>query len=178
MCDMTTNPGPLPPPCDSRRVRAFTLVEVLVVVIIIGIAAAVVVPAMLRPGSLHVQAAARIVIADLLYAQNDAIAKQRPRRVVFDLANNRYRLTDGGGTTLSVNWKGSTTGNYVVNFTSDSRFQGVNLADADFNGEPWIEFNELGAPNTGGSVDLLTFGLKYRVHVTDMTGKVSVSRVN
>ncbi|NJL31937.1 MAG: prepilin-type N-terminal cleavage/methylation domain-containing protein [Phycisphaerales bacterium] len=128
---------------EARRVgsrRAFTLVEVLVVVIIIGIAAAVVVPAMIRPGSLHVQAATRIVIADLLYAQNDAIAQQKPRRAVFDTANNRYRLTDAAGNTLAANWKGSGGSNYVVDFKNDSRFQGVTLTTAQFGSDDFVEF--------------------------------------
>ena len=157
--------------------RGFTLIEVLVVVIIIGIAAAVVVPSMLRPGSLHVQAAARMVISDLLFAQNDAIAKQKPRRVVFDPANNRYRVTDAAGNTLSANWKGVGSGTYVVDFKTDKRFQGVSMGTVEFDDDSFVEFNELGTPNFGGTIDLSGGGLQYQITVTDMTGKVSVAKV-
>ena len=71
-----------------RMPRGFTLVEVLIVVVIIGIVGAIVVPQILTAGTLGVQAAARMVIADLQFAQNDAIARQAPRRVVFEGGNN------------------------------------------------------------------------------------------
>lgn len=177
MCAMTNKQNVSRLLVKGGRERAFTLVEVLVVVIIIGIAAAVVVPAMIRPGSLHVQAATRIVIADLLYAQNDAIAQQKPRRAVFDTANNSYRLTDAAGNTLAANWKGSGGSNYVVDFKNDSRFQGVTLTTAQFGSDDFVEFSELGSPGSGGTVELTAQGLKYRVIVTDMTGKVSVTRI-
>jgi prepilin-type N-terminal cleavage/methylation domain-containing protein len=157
--------------------RAFTLVEVLVVVAIIGIAGAIVVPQMLRAGSLSIQAAGRSIIADLLYAQNDAIAMQSGRRVVFDVPNNRYRLTDAAGTTLTVPWKSGVSGNYVVDFGADSRFQGVKLTAASFSGQAHLEYDDLGAPSTGGTVELEASGFRYRITVAPMTGRVSIAPI-
>ena len=74
--------------------RAFTLVEVLVVVTIISIAAAIVVPQMLRPGNLSVQAAGRSIIADILFAQNDAAAHQAGRRIVFCYLSDCFACFD------------------------------------------------------------------------------------
>ena len=71
-----------------RIIRGFTLVEMLIVVVIVGIAGAIVVPHMLWGSQFGLQAATRMVIADLVYAQNEAVAHQTVCRVVFNGANN------------------------------------------------------------------------------------------
>ena len=163
----------------SKR-TAFTLVEVLIVVAIMGLIGALVVPQMLAAGTLTIQAAARMVIADILYAQNDAIARQSPRRVVFDPANNRYTLTDSAGTALTVPWKGGAAQNYVVDLTADSRFQGVTLAQVNFGGtnSSVLEFDDMGAPLAGGTIDLVFDNTRYRITVAAFTGRVTVAPVN
>lgn len=158
--------------------RAFTLIEVLSVVVILGIAGAVVVPQMLNTGNLQIQAASRIVIADLLYAQNEAITRQAVRRVVFDPTTNSYKLTDGGGNVLAVSWKNGGAANYVINFSTDSRFDAVTLKTADFGGTQAVEFDALGAPSSGGTVDLVTGSTTYRISVAAFTGRVTVAPVS
>jgi len=127
-----------------------------------------------------VQAGARIVIADLLFAQNEAITRQKSRKVVFNTATNSYRLATSDGTTLGVNWKSGTaaTGNYVVDFANDSRFNGVTIESASFGDDAEIVFDALGGPDTGGSVDLVFGDIRYRVTVAAMTGRVTVVPVN
>lgn len=67
--------------------------EVLVVVAIISIVAAVIVPRIGTTGPAQLSAAAKLVSADLAYAQSESIANtDDPRVVVFDLANNRYHI--------------------------------------------------------------------------------------
>lgn len=166
------------PSAAAHAAGGFTLVEVLVVVVIVGIAGAVIVPQMLRAGTMNVQAAARMVTADLLYAQNDAIAQQAARRVIFDVPGNRYRVADSGGTALSVTWKGAGAANYVTSFATDGRFAGVSLLAASFGSDSFIEYDDLGSPSSGGSIDLVASGLRYRVTVTPMTGRVSVAPVS
>lgn len=156
----------------------FTLIEVLVVVTIIGIAGAIVVPQMMRAGSLQIQAAARMVIADLLYAQNEAIAQQAPRRVTFDPASNSYRLTDAAGTVLAVSWKNDAAGNYVVDLAHDGRFSGVTISAASFGGSGTIEFDALGAPSAGGNVDLTSGSIRFRVSVAPFTGRITVAPIS
>lgn len=157
--------------------QAFTLVEVLVVVAIIGIAGAIVVPQMIKSGTLTVQAAGRSVIADLLYAQNEAIARQSARRVVFEPSLNQYKLTDGDGNVLSATWKGAGTANYVVNFSNDSRFAGVRIENPSFGSQPYIEFDDMGSPTQGGSVDLVFSNVRYRTSVAPFTGRVTITQV-
>jgi prepilin-type N-terminal cleavage/methylation domain-containing protein len=84
---------------ERQSLRAFTLVEILVVLIIIGIAAAVVVPQIGTQADLRAAAAARLIMADLIYAQNRAIATQTKHYVNFDTTagNQSYRIMMGAG---------------------------------------------------------------------------------
>lgn len=157
------------------RRSGFTLVEVLIVLVIIGIAAGIVVPHMLEAGTMSSQAAARSVIADILFAQNEAIAMQSTRRVVFDVDGNGYRLTDSGGTTLTAPSRSG--GLYVVDFSKDRRFAGVVLSRADFDDETVLEFDSLGAVASGGQVELTAGDTCYRINVAAFTGRVTIEPV-
>ncbi|QQE13282.1 prepilin-type N-terminal cleavage/methylation domain-containing protein [Planctomycetota bacterium] len=161
----------------DRTGVGYTLIEVLIVVAIIAVAGAVVVPTMVDVGSMGVQAAARMVIADMLHAQNDAIAKQKPRKVKFDVFNDVYSLIDEAGKTMTVAWKGSEDGNYVVNFKDDVRFRGVDIKRVDFGGEVEVIFDELGTPSDGGFVELAYNGELYQIRVAAFTGKVTVEKI-
>ena len=164
---------------NSKYRQGFTLVEVLIVVVIIGIAGAIVVPNMLQGGQLGLQGAVRMVIADAVYAQNEAIAHQANRRIQFDLANNRYHITDGSGTTLNASWKaGADEGeNYFVDFDHDQRFQNVQLVAVDFAGTDTLEFDALGSPKNGGTVELSTGTFRYRITVAPFTGQITIAEV-
>ena len=158
---------------------AYTLVEVLIVVTIIGIASAVIVPRMLAAGTLGIQAAARMVIADMLIAQNEAIAKQETRKVIFDAATNSYRVTTAGGTTITAPWRtGSQSGLFVVDFDTDDRFGGVALENVDFGGGQELVFDALGAPTSGGQVELVFRNQRYRISVSEFTGKVTIQQID
>src|SRR5688572_13217644 len=89
----------------SRRARAglargFTLVEILCVVVIVGIAGAVVIPMIGSRDDLKAAAATRTLMADLIYAQNMSITTQNPHYIVFDIAAARYDLKDSAMTTI------------------------------------------------------------------------------
>ncbi|MCE9590972.1 MAG: GspH/FimT family pseudopilin [Planctomycetes bacterium] len=156
--------------------RGFTLIEVLIVVAIIGIAGAVIVPQMLKAGTLQIQAAGRMIISDLLIAQNEAVAKQAPRRVVFDVNANRYSITDGNGNAIPALWRtgGDNSANYAVDLTQDGRFNGVRLSKASFNNTASIQFDALGGPDNGGTVELTSGNTHYRITVAPFTGRVTI----
>ena len=161
--------------CGESQRRGFTLVEVLIVLVIIGIAAGIVVPHMLETGTLRAQAAARAIIADILFAQNEAIAMQSPRRVAFNVDDDQYSLTDGGGTALPAPSRSG--GLYTVDFGNDRRFEGVALSAADFDGEAVLEFDALGSPSSGGQVEVTAGDTRYRITVAAFTGRVTIELV-
>lgn len=164
--------------CRQHR-TGYTLVEILVVIAILGLATAMVVPHLIKPGSLQVQAAVRLVMSDILIAQNDAVAKQAVRRMIFEPTNNRYRLADQNDATIGAPWKGGGASgqNYIVDLSNDNRFNNVVMENVNFGGTNVLEFDELGSPITGGSVDIVFENLRYRITVAPFTGRVTVEPV-
>ena len=160
--------------------RGYTLVEVLIVVVIVGIAGVIVVPGMMRSGTMGIQAATRSVMADLLYAQNQAVAHQRPFGVQFSTGTDAYRVIDEDGQTIEGSWRmGGGGEGYAISFRDDRRFQGVELIQATFTGEPekTVWFNAMGAPSEGGAVVLEFEQTRYRVQVAPFTGRVAVELI-
>jgi prepilin-type N-terminal cleavage/methylation domain-containing protein len=74
--------------------RAFTLVEILAVVVILGIAAALILPQISNRDDLRGISIARAIMADLAYAQSRAVSTQKSTYVRFDTTNNKYDLLD------------------------------------------------------------------------------------
>jgi prepilin-type N-terminal cleavage/methylation domain-containing protein len=86
-----------------RRVAwGFTLLELIVVLTIVGIALAVVVPRFRLSPSQRVAADAQQVLRDLELARTRALATRRSAQMVFDVAGNRYTgyLDDNGDGTF------------------------------------------------------------------------------
>jgi len=151
---------------------AFTIAEVLIVLVVIGIAAMMVVPMFSSAGSVQVRSAANMVAADLEYAKSMAISHQGTYAIVFNKAAESYQIEDGVGVIDHPVKKGF---QYVVNFGDGTRFDRVDLYDADFGGTQRIEFDYLGSPDNGGTVTLEADGMTVTVNVADITGFITVS---
>ena len=172
---------------------AFTLVEVLVVVVVMAIAGAVVVPSMLNASRLGSQGAARQLISDILIAQSEAIAAQEPRRIQFwpmDLDGNivnGYALQDGDGNPLQQRTRGGGSAPWIMNFDTNETFEGVILERVfpEDSSPPatLIEFDDLGSPGApvgqtaATTVILRSDAGRYRVSVAPITGRVTVEEL-
>jgi len=159
------------PLIGTHASRGFTLVEIIVVIVIMGIAALLVVPHVLEAGTVSIQAAARLIVSDLLYAQNEAVAAQATYKVAFDPTNNRYQLTDEDDAVLTNEQIG---GPYVVDFATNDRMKNITLSLADFAGGGVVTFDEMGAPSSGGTVELVSGARHYRITVAPFTGRITV----
>ena len=131
--------------------RGFTLVEMLVVVIILGIASAVVVPNLGTRNDLNVASAARTVVADLIYSQNRAILGQAKRYVNISTVGQNYAiLTCTPNTTpLTYEQNPTTLQNYIALFGSAAgvgAMQNVLLQTPSADGKACLAFDELGQP--------------------------------
>jgi len=171
-----------------RRARAtghpaatgFTLVEVLVTVAILGLVGLVVVPQVTSSHQLVAQAATRSIVANLSAAQNEAIARQKPVGVVFEVSENRFMLVDAEGNVLAErNMPGGSDAS-VIDFDRNAQYRGVELVSAqlgDDPGAPMVMYDELGSPDTGGTITLRATEHRYRVSISDFTGRITVDRV-
>ena len=168
---------------------AFTLIEMLVVVAVLGIAGAMIIPSMGSVGALRVQTALRTIVSDITFAQADAIAFQERRAVIFDQASNSYCVASVPGNSLSIDnalyYPAGPGGRYVVNM-SEPRYAGAQLSTVTFgtSGAALI-FDDLGSPVTsatddtagpGGSLFLSGSEQAYQIVIDAYTGRVSVHK--
>jgi prepilin-type N-terminal cleavage/methylation domain-containing protein len=167
---------------STRESVGFTLIELMIVIIIIGIAAAIAVPMMSSAASFQIRAAANIVAADLEYAKSMAISRGKVYSVVFDSANDTYQVEDPNGNIIRHPTKKGATDYYVVDFHSDSRLDRVDLVSANFDGTSTVKFNYLGSPFNGSDTDLNSGTIRLEagdagktITVEPVTGYVSLS---
>lgn len=172
--------------CPRHARTAFTLIEILIVVTLLGLAASLIVPHMGRSDSLQTQAAVRSIVADVSFAQFDAMANQTTRRVIFDLDANQVRLLGGDFTTGDeadqyILEDPLSNGREFILDLGDGKFGGTQIISADFDGETFITFDEVGgpvdasfAPSAGGSAVLEGPNARYQINVGAFTGRITV----
>lgn len=158
--------------------RAFTIIEILIVVVLLAIAGMMVVPMMSSAASIQIESAANIVAADLEYAKSMAISRQKIYAVVFNKSTESYQIEDPNGVIDHPVKKGF---KYVVNFSSDSRLNRVDIFDADFDGTNTVQFDYLGSPHNSsngalnsGVISLQAAGITKTIRVEPVTGYISI----
>jgi len=134
---------------------AFTLVEVLLVITLLVIAALAVIPLVSSAGNVAVQAAADLLVADLAYAKSMAVSRGENYSVVFDTDAETYSIVrDANDTVIKHPIKKGFP--YTVDFANDSRFALVDIESVDFDSESELEFDHLGAPQKTDEADATT----------------------
>lgn len=124
-------------------VHGFTMVEIMVVVAILAIAAAMVIPMASSASSVQSIAAADMVYADLGYVRGLAMSHGKFYRITFDTNNESYQVLDQGGNPVSHPVK--TGSDYQFSFTG-SRLGNVELVSVDIEGTSAVAFDYLGRP--------------------------------
>lgn len=173
-----------------RAPRAYTLIELLVVIVILGIAGALVIPAMGETGILKVQGGLRAIVSDMTFAQSDAVAFQERRAVVFDIATSSYTLVSVPGNSID------TTANALYDYSRkdgiygmdfrDGRFGDARIISADFGASSTaLIFDAMGGPvesagsnnpGTGGIVRVRGSGATFIINVEAFTGRITVAQ--
>ena len=141
---------------NAHAAAAFTLVEILVVVVILGIAAAVIVPQMGTRDDLRVDGARRMLMADLIYAQNRSISTQTRHFVVFN--NTTYPHTYRIVTNLSTANPNGTPVQHPVTHADDFQIVfGGNAPDNTPNIPRGLEMVRLGDVKFEGNHNVICF---------------------
>ncbi len=83
-------------PGRRQSSAAFSLVELLIVIALMGIVAALALPSLSPAIHDQLQGAAQIIAHDLAYARGLAVANNSSYRFSFDLANNQYVMRYSG----------------------------------------------------------------------------------
>jgi prepilin-type N-terminal cleavage/methylation domain-containing protein len=186
------------------RPRGYTLIELLIVVAVLGLAGAMLVPMLGDRGDFDTQGAVRRLAADMMFAQSDALANQEHRRLVFiedpDAEGQflgwcviKVRESELGAefdadTARYVNdplAPAGEDGRFIVNLRTDGRFGDTVVASVELDGgASFITYDELGGtvtstgqPGSGGEIVLRGGTSVYRVTIDGVTGKISIADI-
>ncbi|MFZ9880459.1 MAG: GspH/FimT family protein [Phycisphaerales bacterium] len=178
--------------------RAYTLIELIMVVALLGLSAALLIPYLSGRGDFDTQAAVRALISDVSFAQSDALANQGFRRVHFFEDGKGWCLLKLDETQLNDAYDAATaeyvrdplqgvqfSSGYIVDFTKQDRYRTVTIESVNIDsGGRAITFDELGGtvgsnglPGTGGSLVLRSPDEAYRLDFAPLTGKIRVTRL-
>jgi len=160
---------------DRRRLeRGFTLMEMMIVVVVIGLISAMAVPSFLSyMPKLKVKTTARDIVSQLRLARSKSVSERRPYGVQFDVAKNCYTVfadTDNpAGMTFTV---------------ADSTIQVDTLeADVSLNSCTYanncVIFNSTGAASTSGEIKVVTSdgSILMSINTLASTGRVRLTEV-
>ena len=157
----------------------FTVIELLIVVVIIAIAALTAIPMMTSADSFQMRSAANMVAADLEYAKTIAISRGQNFSVVFDKTNESYRIEDESGAVIRHPVKKGF--DYIIDFQNDSRLNKVDIEDVNFDTTSEVKFDYLGSPYNGannplnsGVISLRAGQITVTVNVEPVTGFISI----
>lgn len=188
--------GGVPRPRHEGFRRAYTLIELLLVVALLGLAGAILVPRLIDPDTLGSQAAVRLIIADLTFAQSDALANQEYRRVHFFEDGSGYCIVRIAEDQVDVPFDPDTAdyisdplappgqyGAYIVKF--EDRFPGVQITPVTLDGgRTWVTYDELGGtvgpgggPGTGGEITVISPNAMFKLRVAPFTGRLTVEKL-
>ena len=141
-----------------------------------------VIPSMGGSNGLRAQAAVRMLVSDITYAQSDALAFQSGRAIVFHASQGKYSLVEVNGTNVDETGDLIYGQNFPAGRFGDVRITRVSLAGAD--GDTLI-FDEMGGPVTSpggstpagnGTIIMEGAGDQYTITIEGYTGRVTVTR--
>ena len=165
---------------SGRSVSGFTLIELVMLIVIIGIVALASMPKAVTSQAVRLEAACQKIASDLRYAQQMSLAQQVRFGISFDTVNEAYFVYRVNVGTVAKDPQ--TRNNFNVSFVTLNEFKGIDIASTNFSNK--MEFDSTGAPYDGNGVILSSQGIitvqttggaySRTVRIEAKTGKVSV----
>ncbi len=142
----------------GTRTSGFTSIELIMVMVILAILAAVAIPAFVSSPDINNRAAAEILVSDIRWAQSLAI-RQNSTNITFTTSATGYVVIDGSGTPVKQ----------VAFGTGDYRsLSGITLTTTTFT------FDRCGTPSAGQDIGVTAGGETVHVIVAAQTGRAGV----
>ena len=155
---------------DRVRCRGLTMIELLVVVVILGIAAAIAAPNLSTwMESYTVRKAGRQLVSDLQLAKMRSVSQGLQHRITFDTANKSYIIERGNASSGSTVWAQVDVVRALSTEQNPYHAKGVTLATNFTNNA--VLFSPLGTASPAGTVTLTTANYTRNVRVI-LTGRV------
>ncbi len=136
--------------------KGFTILELVFVIVIAGVMAAVALPRLGNVSNVDVYTSARQIKSDIRYTQQMAMSKFKKTTITFDANSDAYHITDSGGTIRD-------------------KFLPPSSA-AEFNATYSYEFASSGVPTaTNGWSVFITSGVQTKqIDVSEDTGRATI----
>lgn len=160
--------------------RGFTLLELIIVVVIMGILSALAIPRFESFYTVKLKGAVNNVVSDIRYVQQLAASSHDTYKMTFYVTPaNRYEVQKSDNS-YAKNPFGH--GDFIINFTNDPQYKGIGIDSANINGMNILSFDWNGTPRDAngntltaeGQVNLSYQNDSFSVRVTPNTGWVRV----
>jgi len=163
----------------NRGTPGFTLMELIMVIVIIGILAAIVIPRFESFYAIKLDGATKKVVSDIRYTQQLAVTRHTNSRIIFSADNDNYLVEEenpqGSDNWVSVIDPFTRRVGLSVDFNTDAQYQGIDIQSTDFGDT--LQFDWQGIPQLvgpAGSLILFYRGINRTISIKQNTGRVSV----
>lgn len=160
--------------------RGFTVLEMIMVILIVGILAVIISSNITGLYPAKLSGAAERLASDIRYCQSLALTRHLQHKVVFEVSAERYAVYYFSGGWVLVEDPLNTGSSLIVDYTTDSRWQGIKIDTTNLLSDT-IEFDSvLGRPagipeaEPQGEIVLRYGDTSRKVSITKNTGRVKI----